>query len=106
MYGPACRTPTRRTKTCRWGPRLIVALHRPAELLGKQVAALQLEEGTRLLPLSITQDPGHGKPGVVIENPRRHAAKILEGADVGFEESLCRLSRNSPHKTVTLQRAQ
>jgi hypothetical protein len=82
------------------GARLIVALRRTAKLLGKQVVTLQLGEGSCLLPLAVTKNPGHGKLGVVIENPRRNAAQILEGAHMSFEESFGRLCRKSLHETI------
>ena len=63
--------------------------------------------------MAVTKNPCHGKLGVVIENPRRNATKILEGADVGFErgpsdrssslgweESFRRLSRKGLNETI------
>ena len=103
---PACRTRNRHHEVA---PRvadqvlhlpLVVALGRSAELLGEQVVALQLGEGPRLLPLPIAKDPGHGQRGVVVENPRRHAAEVLEGADMSFEKGLRRLGRKGLHKAV------
>jgi hypothetical protein len=53
---------------------------------------LEFGKGPCLLPLTVAQDPRHSQRGVVVENPRRNAAKILEGSNMAFEESLGRRS--------------
>jgi len=66
---------------------LVITLGRAAELLPEQVMTLQLGEGSGLQPLAVAQDPRHRQRGVVIQNPRRYAAKIGKGSYVSFEKS-------------------
>ena len=49
---------------------LVVALGRSPELIGEQIMALQLGEGSRLQPLLAAQNPSHRDLRVVVENAR------------------------------------
>ncbi len=76
----------------------IVALAGAAEAIIKQVVRLQLAENPRPLSCSVTQNPGHGDPGVVIEDRLRHTAEEREGRRVAGAKRFRRLRRISLHK--------
>src|SRR3982074_234183 len=54
---------------------LVVAFARPAESVLEQVVRLKLGEHARPLPLTVTQDAGHCKSSIVIQDRLRNAAE-------------------------------
>jgi len=79
---------------------LVITLGRPSELIGEQIVALQLQEGLRLRPLFPTKDARHCDLGVVIQNARRHGAKMLECQYVALLESPGRLARKGGDEAI------
>ena len=76
----------------------VIALARTSELLGKQVMALQLGEGPRLLPRTIPQNPRHRQLGVVVQDRARYPAQIGKGLNVAFHKGLCALGGKRHHE--------
>src|SRR6266567_6317742 len=66
----------------------------------ERLMALQLGEGSGLLPLAVTQNPCHRQRGVVIENPRGNAAKIGERTNMAFQKCFRGFGGKGHHEAV------
>ena len=79
---------------------LIIPLAGPAELVFKQIMALQRHERAGLQPFTVTKDFGHRNPSIVIKDRQRHAAKKGDGAHMPIQKRLRRLGRVGFDKTA------
>ena len=77
---------------------LVIASARAAEAVLEQIMGLQLAEHARALPLLVTEDVGHRKLGVVVQDRLRYAAKKCERPNVAIAEGFRRLRRIGRHK--------
>ena len=72
---------------------LVVALAGTTEPVIEQVVGLESREGPGAFTASITQDPGHGQLGVVVEDALGNSAQEGEGRHVAVQEGLGGLRR-------------
>jgi hypothetical protein len=78
-------------------PLLVGASH-PAEVRREQRVALELEKLLGQLPLPALEDLDDRDPGVVVGDPPRNAAELLEGPAMSLHERLRALLGKSLHE--------